>query len=173
MITLVNSLRLGSSSSRPVPWLLPLFLFFISLTTGAIAGPGAEAWVEDVNGTNYVGIVQRELRAATGSVAVAMFEMRVPDDPDAETPSLVLVNELIAAHRRGVDVDVVLNLRSRYDLESDEPVRDNANGIAADMLAYAGVDVSYCPSPYPIHSVILSANHGFTSLWRGTENHAI
>ncbi len=46
----------------------------------AVAQPDVEAWVADASGTNYVGIVHRELGTATGSVVVAMFEMRIPDD---------------------------------------------------------------------------------------------
>lgn len=131
-------------------------LAMLTILTGAAFGrAGSDAWVEDVSGTNYLGIVQRELAAATGSVVVAMFEMRVPQDAAPENPSLILVNELLAAHRRGVDVEVILNLRSRYEPESDEPVRDNANGIAADMLTYAGVDVAYFPSTYHMHQKLV------------------
>ncbi len=157
MLAFVNASCFRRRSSLLISGLaFPAFLFLFGiLAITAVARTGMEAWVEDVSGTNYVGVVQRELQAATNSVVVAMFEMRVPDDPDAETPSLVLVNELIAAHRRGVDVKVVLNLRSRYDPESDEPVRDHANGVAADMLAYAGIDVSYCPSTYHMHEKLV------------------
>ncbi len=121
----------------------------------AQAEPQLHAWVEDVPGTNYTSVVRSELVAATGSVVVAMFEMRVPQDAAAENPSLVLVNDLIAAHRRGVDVDVVLNLRSKYDPESDEPIRDHANGLAADMLSYAGVYVFYFPAKCHMHAKLV------------------
>ncbi|MDP6629406.1 MAG: hypothetical protein QGH42_10880 [Kiritimatiellia bacterium] len=73
--------------------------------------------------------------------------MRIPQDAAESSPALRLVNDLIAAHQRGVDVKVLLDLRAKYDPESDAPIRDYRNGVAADMLAYAGVDVSYCPAP--------------------------
>jgi len=129
-----------------------LALALIVSSHPAFAATASEVSVENVFGTNYLRVVQQEVQAATGSVVVAMFEMRVPQDAAEENPSLVLVNELLDAHRRGVDVDVILNLRSKYDPESDDPVRDHANGIAADMLTYAGVDVAYFPGSYHMHS---------------------
>ncbi|MBT7069141.1 MAG: hypothetical protein HN919_22790, partial [Verrucomicrobia bacterium] len=125
------------------------------LTSVALGRPQTEALVEDISGTSYLPTVQAELQAATSSIVVAMFEMRVPQDAAAENPSLVLVNELIAAHARGVDVDVILNLRSRFDPESTDPVRDHANGLAAGMLTYKGVDVSYFPQTYHMHSKLV------------------
>jgi len=117
----------------------------------SVAQPDVEASVSDASGTNYVGIVHRELGAATGSVVVAMFEMRIPDDAAAASPVLLLVNDLIAAHRRGVEVRVILNLRARYDPTSTARVRDHANGAAADMLVYAGIDAAYSPATYHMH----------------------
>jgi hypothetical protein len=149
----------------------------------AVAQPDAEEWLSDASGTNYVGVVHRELGAATGSVMVVMFEMRVPDDAADSSPSLLLVNDLIAAHRRGVDVRVMLNLRSRYDPASDAPARDYANGVAADMLVYAGVDVAYSPASYHMHvklvvidetTVILgSHNWTYSALQRNTETSSL
>lgn len=136
-------------------WILLTLLILETLTFSAAGRPVAQAWVEDVSGTNYVGIVHRELTAATGSVAVAMFEMRVPQDAAESSPVVLLVSDLIDAHRRGVDVKVVLDLRSSYDPESGNAVRDYANGIAADMLTYAGIDVSYFPSSYHMHQKLV------------------
>ncbi len=159
-----------------------LFLFGILAGT-ANARSGANAWVEDVRGTNYVGIVHRELAAATGSVAVAMFEMRVPQDAAESSPVVLLVSDLIAAHRRGVDVKVVLDLRSSYDPESGNAVRDYANGIAADMLTYAGIDVSYFPSSYHMHQklvvideetvIIGSHNWTYSGLFKNVESSSL
>jgi hypothetical protein len=110
------------------------------------------------------------LGAATGSVVVAMFEMRIPDDAAAASPVLLLVNDLIAAHRRGVDVRVILNLRARYDPTSEELLRDRANGTAADMLVYAGIDTAYSPTTYHMHpklivideTVVILGSHNWT-----------
>jgi hypothetical protein len=132
-----------------------LALALIVSSHPAFAATASEVSVEDVFGTNYLRVVQQEIQAATGAVVVAMFEIRVPQDAAEENPSLVLVNELLNAHRRGVDVDVILNLRSKYDPESDDPVRDHANGIAADMLTYAGVDVAYFPGSYHMHQKLV------------------
>ena len=125
-----------------------MFLVSVAVTVGAL---GQQVQVEDIDGADYVAVMHRELGAATGSVVVSMFQMRVPEDVFPDSRVLLLVNDLIAAQRRGVDVKVVLDLHSEYDPESSEPVRDHLNGMAADMLAYAGVDVSYYPSRYHLH----------------------
>jgi hypothetical protein len=125
-----------------------MFLVSVVVTVGAL---GQQVQVEDVDGASYVATMHRELGAATGSVVVSMFQMRVPEDSFQDSPALLLVSDLIAAQRRGVDVKVVLDLHSEYDPQSSEPVRDHLNGVAADMLAYAGVDVSYYPSRYHLH----------------------
>ena len=45
----------------------------------AVAGAAFEATVEDVSGEAYFPAVHTALNAATGSIVVAMFQMRVPE----------------------------------------------------------------------------------------------
>ncbi|MBT3297279.1 MAG: hypothetical protein HN383_18580 [Verrucomicrobia bacterium] len=132
-----------------------MFLVLVTVTVGAVAEPEAQARVLDIDGTNYLSIVHRELGAATGSVVVTMFQMRIPETGAHGNPVLVLVNDLIAAHRRGADVKVILDLNRQYDPASEEPVRDRVNGVAADMLSFAGVDVSYYASPHYLHQKLV------------------
>jgi len=153
------------------------------LAVGVVADPGGQVSVEDVDGSNYVGVVHRELGAASESVVVSMFQIRVPEDPFPNSPALLLVNALIAAHRRGVDVRVVLDLHSTYDPESVVPVRDHLNGLAADMLSYAGIGVSYYPARYHLHHklvvidketvVIGSHNWSFAGFRHNIENSSL
>jgi hypothetical protein len=135
--------------------IISMFLVLVAVTVGAVAEPEADARVLDIDGTNYLSVVHRELGAATGSVVVTMFQMRIPENGAHGSPVLVLVNDLIAAHRRGVDVEVILDLNTRYDPASEEPVRDRVNGVAADMLSFAGIDVYYYQSAHILHQKLV------------------
>ena len=109
--------------------IISMFLVLVAVTVGALAEPEADTRVLDIDGTNYLSVVHRELGAATGSVVVTMFQMRIPENGALGNPVLVLVNDLIAAHRRGADVKVILDLNRQYDPTSEEPVRDRVNGV--------------------------------------------
>ena len=65
--------------------------------------------MQDVSGDAYFPAVHAALNAATGSITVAMYQMRVPEMATPGQPVRALVDDLVAAQRRGVDVKVVLD----------------------------------------------------------------
>lgn len=100
------------SLNRIMPRLL-LILLLAAPHLCTPAGAAQQVSVEAVEGSDYLPAVHRELGAATQSVVVTMFQMRLHEDTHPASPVLPLVNDLIAAHRRGVQVRVILEVLSK------------------------------------------------------------
>lgn len=66
---------------------------------------------------DYVRAIEREVSQAQSRVWVAVYVARLPDEPDDQHPVIILFNALVAAHRRGVDVQICLD----RSMEWDEP----------------------------------------------------
>lgn len=91
-------------------------------------------------GREYFPAVREAIAGAETSVVVQMyFIIERPDRPDG--PMGTLVKELIAAHRRGVDVQVLL-----------EDSKRGENAVAYHALSAAGVPVSFDSAGALLHS---------------------
>ncbi|HUT84058.1 MAG TPA: phospholipase D-like domain-containing protein [Thermodesulfobacteriota bacterium] len=121
----------------------------------------------------YTKVVREAIRGAQKSVQMMMFEAsyykRYPD-----TPSNLLIRELIAARKRGVKVAVILEQGESTDRTTDR------NLFTGKLLAREGVDVTYDPPTLTTHTKLLvidgetvimgSTNWTYSAL---TKNHEV
>jgi hypothetical protein len=146
----------------------------------AVAGAGFEATVEDVSGDAYFPAVHAALNAATGSIVVAMYQMRVPEMASPGQPVRALVDDLVAAQQRGVDVTVVLDRSLQYKAAKKRSKVSSANDTAADILLAGGVDVAFGKPGRLIHQKVIvidvrtvitgSHNWSYYALTRNSES---
>ncbi|MBU1122459.1 MAG: phospholipase D-like domain-containing protein [Candidatus Omnitrophota bacterium] len=82
---------------------IPFLIFFISLFLSFSLNSSAEV----LFGETYCQTLHKHLTQAEESITIAMYFM-YPDFENPDNPINQLVNDLIAAKQRGVDVKVVL-----------------------------------------------------------------
>jgi hypothetical protein len=143
-------------------------------------GDAAEGTIEDISRKAYLPAVQAALNAATGSVDVAMFQIRVRENSSSRQPVRKLVDALVDAHRRGVRVRVVLDRSARYQDGKRLSGLAADNDSAAQLLQAAGVDVGFGSPGRLMHQkviiiddeVVITGSHNWTyhSLTRNTES---
>lgn len=108
--------------------------------------PPAEAgFVGVLEGTAYYERLPEYLRAATASIKVAMFHAAFPGP---NHPTKLLLDELIAARARGVDVRVVLD----RDRETDPYMSTVINTKAKRYLEDHGVECRFDKADVLLHS---------------------
>lgn len=123
--------------------LISLFLLLPAYTMGLPARD-----VQVIPDREYFAVVQTCFGEARSSIAMMMFEAayygRYPN-----SPTNLLIRELIAARRRGVEVKVILEKRK-------EPDRTQKNNMKTGrMLSEAGVKVAYDPVAVTTHTKLL------------------
>jgi phospholipase D len=157
-------------------------LLFIARFAAAPAFGGAvvDGTIEDISRHAYLPAVQAALNAATGSIDVAMFQIRVRESTPSTQPVRKLVDALVNAHRRGVRVSVVLDRSMRY--QDGKRLSDLAanNDNAMHLLQAAGIDVAFGSPGRLMHQkviiiddqVVITGSHNWTyhSLTRNTES---
>ncbi len=117
-------------------WLILLFLFPLSTFYLPIAlGLPAED-VQLVTDAQYFQIAKKLIREAKHSIQVMMFEMGYYDR-NPNTPSNLLIKELINAKKRGVKVEVLLEVREGEDRTAKR------NRHTGKILSEGGVEVIY------------------------------
>jgi phosphatidylserine/phosphatidylglycerophosphate/cardiolipin synthase-like enzyme len=84
----------------------------------------------------YFQVAKKMIQEAKHSVQVIMFEMGYYDE-HPNTPSNVLIKELIRTKKRGVKVEVILELREGEDRTSKR------NHHTGKILSEGGVEVIY------------------------------
>jgi phosphatidylserine/phosphatidylglycerophosphate/cardiolipin synthase-like enzyme len=98
--------------------------------------------------SEYTKVVREAIRRAQKSIQMMMFEasyyQKYPD-----TPSNLLIRELIAARKRGVKVAVILEQGESTDRTTDR------NLLTGKLLAREGVDVTYDPPTLTTHTKLL------------------
>ncbi|MBT7066142.1 MAG: hypothetical protein HN919_07550 [Verrucomicrobia bacterium] len=146
----------------------------------ACGGDAVDGTIEDISRKAYLPAVQAALNAATGSIDVAMFQIRVRESTPSTQPVRKLVDALVDAHRRGGRVSVVLDRSMRYQdgKRLSDLAADNDN--ATQLLQAAGVDVAFGSSGRLMHQkviiiddqVVITGSHNWTyhSLTRNTES---
>jgi hypothetical protein len=157
-------------------------LLFIACfaSSPAFGGDAVDGTIEDISRNAYLPAVQAALNAATGSIDVAMFQIRVRESTPSTQPVRKLVDALVDAHRRGVRVSVVLDRSMRYQdgKRLSDLAADNDN--ATHLLQAAGIDVAFGSPGRLMHQkviiiddqVVITGSHNWTyhSLTRNTES---
>ncbi len=111
-----------------------LLLFFIFFVPFALALPAED--VQLVTDNQYFQTAQKMIRESRESIYVMMFEMGYYDDHPS-TPSNLLVRDLIDAKKRGVKVQIILDVREGEDRTTKR------NRHTGKILSAGGVEVTY------------------------------
>lgn len=94
--------------------------------------------VELVTDAQYFQVAQKIIKGAKVSVHVIMFEMDYYDQ-HPNSPSNLLIKELIGAKKRGVKVEVILEAREKEDRTTKQ------NRQTGKILSEGGVEVIFDP----------------------------
>ena len=115
---------------------VPLFLFLLSTfhLPHAIGLPAED--VQLVTDAHYFQVAKKMIQEAKHSIQVMMFEMGYYDR-NPNTPSNLLIRELINAEKRGVKVEVLLEVREGEDRTAKR------NRHTGKILSDGGVEVIY------------------------------
>jgi len=92
--------------------------------------------VQLVTDAQYFPVAKKMIQEAKRSIQVIMFEMGYYDEYPS-TPSNLLIKELIAAKKRGVKVEVILEVREGGDRTTER------NRHTGKILSGGGVEVTY------------------------------
>jgi phosphatidylserine/phosphatidylglycerophosphate/cardiolipin synthase-like enzyme len=87
---------------------------------------------------DFVRAAERAIAAAKQRVWVAVYVMRLPDDGATDDPVQVLLNALVSAKQRGVDVRVCLDQSKDWE---DPEVIDPKHEVPAAWLRDRGIPV--------------------------------
>ncbi|MEI6971645.1 MAG: phospholipase D-like domain-containing protein [bacterium] len=156
-------------------------LVFTQLRLVSTCG-GVEADVRDISGGKYFDAVHMSFREAVNSIHVAMYEIRL--NPDRKSgPHYRLLQDLVAAQKRGVKVKVYLDRSESTDQDRGEKIVHDANSLAYGILKDAGVDVSYVVQTQRLHAKLIvidermvvesSANWSFSAMTENAESGTI
>ena len=136
---------------------LVIILFFFLLSTFHIphsVGLPAED-VQLVTDTQYFQTAQKTIREAKTTIHVMMFEMGYYDD-HPNTLSNLLIKELIDAKKRGIRVEVILDVREGEDRTTKR------NRRTGKILSEGGVEVIYDSLSKTTHAKLMIVDGKFT-----------
>jgi phosphatidylserine/phosphatidylglycerophosphate/cardiolipin synthase-like enzyme len=129
---------------------IPSLLFFLVLSTFYLPlsfGLPAED-VQLVTDAQYFQVAKKMIQEAKSLIQVMMFEMGYYDRYP-NTPSNLLVKELIDAKKRGVKVEVILEVREGRDRTTER------NRNTGKILSSGGVEVIYDPLFKTTHAKLM------------------
>jgi len=130
---------------RRVVSFLTFILFFVSFST-LLAFPVKDCQL--IVDSEYTTVVREAIKAARKNIQMMMFEASYYQQyPD--TPSNLLIRELMNARKRGVRVEVILERGESTDRASQR------NLFTGKILAKEGVDVTYDPPTLTTHTKLL------------------
>jgi cardiolipin synthase len=105
----------------------------------------------------YFQVTRELLRSAKKSIQVMMFEAsfyaKYPN-----SPSNILIGELISARKKGIDVEVILETSDRGDRTTER------NKLTGQMLSKEGVEVIYDPLFVTSHAKLIIVDGRITLL---------
>ena len=134
-------------------------LFFLSFSTvysPCVIGFPAED-VQLVMDAQYFEVAKKLIQEAKHSIQVMMFEMGYYDKyPD--TPSNLLIKELMNATKRGVKVEVILEVKEGEDRTTKR------NRHTGKVLSEGGVEVIYDPLFKTTHAKLMVVDGRLTLL---------
>ena len=123
-------------------------IYALLLVLNMSAGPVPVEGVEVITDRQYEQVVGDAFTRARSSIRVMMFEAHYYEK-HLNSPTNALIEELIAARRRGVDVKVILEIRKENDRVS------TGNRQTGVLLSRGGVAVMYDPLTTTTHSKLL------------------
>jgi phosphatidylserine/phosphatidylglycerophosphate/cardiolipin synthase-like enzyme len=130
----------------------PTIFFFVLCASFVSSSFGLPAQdVQVVTDAQYFQVAKKMIQEARTSIQVMMFEMRYYDEHPS-SPSNLLIKELIGAKKRGVRVEVILEVRE------DEDRTTQANRRTGKMLSEGGVGVVYDPLFKTTHAKLMVAD---------------
>lgn len=129
--------------------LLSFSLFFLFYLPHSLGLPAQD--VQVVTDAQYFQVAKKMIQEAKTSIHVMMFEMRYYDE-HPNSPSNLLIKELIDAKKRGVKVEVILEVRE------DEDRTTQTNRRTGKMLSEGGVEVIYDPIFKTTHAKLMLAD---------------
>jgi phosphatidylserine/phosphatidylglycerophosphate/cardiolipin synthase-like enzyme len=134
-----------------------LFLFPLSTfyTPHSFCLPAED--VQVVLDAQYFQIARKLIQEAKHSIQVMMFEMGYYDR-NPNTPSNLLIKELIDAKKRGVKVEVILEVREGEDRTAKR------NRHTGKILSEGGVEVIYDPLFKTTHAKLMMVDGKITLL---------
>ena len=121
-------------------------LCFLFLCNSLLGFPAKD--VQVITDRQYFGVVRNSIQKARSSIKVMMFEASYYEK-HKNSPSNVLIRELIAAKKRGVGVTVILERREG----KERATLRNVN--TGNVLAQGGVEVVYDPLAITTHTKLL------------------
>jgi cardiolipin synthase len=105
----------------------------------------------------YFQVTRELLRSAKKSIQVMMFEASFyAKHPNS--PSNILIGELISARKKGIDVEVILETSDRGDRTTER------NKLTGQMLSKEGVEVIYDPLFVTSHAKLIIVDGRITLL---------
>ena len=116
--------------------------------------------VEDlklVTDGDYFQTAMKLIQEAKSSIHIIMFEMDYYDDRTS-TPSNLLIKEVMAAGKRGVKVEVILDVREKEDRTT------RRNRHTGKMLSGSGVEVTYDSLSKTTHAKVIIADRQLSLL---------
>jgi phosphatidylserine/phosphatidylglycerophosphate/cardiolipin synthase-like enzyme len=126
------------------------YLFFLLLSIlyipQAVSLPAED--VQLVTGAQYFQTARKIIRESKETIYVMMFEMGYYD-AHPNTPSNLLIKELIEAKKRGVKVEVILDVREGEDRTTKR------NRHTGKILSEGGVSVIYDPLSKTTHAKLM------------------
>jgi phosphatidylserine/phosphatidylglycerophosphate/cardiolipin synthase-like enzyme len=137
------------------------FIFFLCagfLFSGVFPFSSSGLPAEDVRvvtDNQYFETARKIIEEAKGSIQIVMFEMSYYEE-HPHTRSNVLVDELIRAKKRGVKVEVILDIREGADRTTKR------NRLTGKRLSAAGVTVIYDSLLKTTHAKLLVADGRLT-----------
>jgi phosphatidylserine/phosphatidylglycerophosphate/cardiolipin synthase-like enzyme len=132
--------------------IIPISLALASLPLSALSAED----IEIIQNREYFPSVHRALQEAEESIRVIMYWAEYYEKyPDS--PSNILIRDLIEAHRRGVKVEVILELGTHDDVN-----RDNAE--VTQRLSDEGVAVVFDSPSVTTHTKLMTIDGEITVL---------
>lgn len=113
--------------------------------------------VQWVTNDQYFHIAQKLIKEAKSSIHVMMFEMGFYEE-HPNTPSNLLIRDLIEAKKRGVKVEVIL------DVKDEEDRTGKRNRQSGKILSQGGVEVTYDPLFKTTHAKVIIVDSQTTLL---------
>ncbi len=129
--------------------ILILFIFLLPFTfrpLPSFALPAED--VQLVTDAQYFQIAKKMIQEAKSSIQVMMYEM-VSYDQYPNTPSNLLIKELVDAKKRGVKIEVILEVKEEEDKTT---IRNRQTG---KILSDGGVEVIYDPFFKTTHAKLM------------------
>jgi len=128
---------------------IPLFIFFLLSTFHPPPSIGLPAEdIQLVTDAQYFQVAKKMIQEAKGSIRVMMFEMGYYEKYP-NTPTNLLIRELIEARKRGAKVEVILEVREGNDRATER------NRKTGKILSDGGVEVIYDPLFKTMHAKLM------------------